>query len=135
MDNGKQSITTIQVGTDGTVEAVLVYEFRPAPHSDETIQVPGIRVDDYEDLEALKKDPDLFIYKDGRVRRRTDKEMRDRVRNIWERVKTGELKRCKDDLIDRFPQYFTSEELEEVERPEDTIKRLKEEVKKLKEKK
>jgi hypothetical protein len=131
MADNKQLLTTIKVAEDGAVEAVFVHEFKPVPHTDGKPIIRGIQVDDFEELEALKQDPDLFVYKDSKVRRRNDDEMRSKVRKIWERIKTGDVQRCKDDLVDRFPQYFTAEELEEVERPEEAVKRLNQEIKEL----
>ena len=58
------------------------------------------------------------------VRKRTEAEMIKRVREIYGRVKSGELHRVPNDLIDRYKHFFTSRELEEVELPEQKVKRL-----------
>ena len=58
------------------------------------------------------------------VRKRTEREMKTRVREIYDRVKSGELHRVPNDLIDQYKHFFTSEELEEVELPEQKIRRL-----------
>ena len=58
------------------------------------------------------------------VRKRTEREMKTRVREIYDRVKSGELHRVPNDLIDQYKHFFTSEELEEVELPEQKVKRL-----------
>ena len=60
----------------------------------------------------------------ARVRKRNIKEMETRVREIYGRVKSGELHRVPNDLIDRYKHFFTSRELEEVELPEQKVKRL-----------
>ena len=58
------------------------------------------------------------------ARRRTEIEIEMRVREIYNRVKSGELHRVPNDLIDRYKHFFTSGELDEVELPEQKIRRL-----------
>ena len=58
------------------------------------------------------------------VRKRTEAEMIKRVREIYGRVKSGELHRVPNDLIDKYKHFFTLEELREVELPEQKVKRL-----------
>ena len=58
------------------------------------------------------------------VRKRNIEEMKTRVREIYDRVKSGELHRVPNDLIDQYKHFFTSEELEEVELPEQKVRRL-----------
>ena len=58
------------------------------------------------------------------VRKRTEAEMIKRVREIYDRVKSGELHRVPNDLIDKYKHFFTLEELGEVELPEQRIRRL-----------
>jgi hypothetical protein len=101
------------------INYVLKCEGRPEALLDREIDVSA-----FPEIEAVFNDPETFIYKNRRLRKRTDAEMRTRVREIYDRCKSGELTRCKDDLIERFPQYMTTEELEEVERLEDKVKRL-----------
>ena len=60
----------------------------------------------------------------ARVRKRNIKEMKTRVREIYDRVKSGELHRVPNDLIDKYKHFFTLGELEEVELPEQKVKRL-----------
>lgn len=133
MGDVKQSVTTIEVREDGTINVVCVWQVLTVlPEGVEKPRLRGIVVDNHEELEALKGDPDLLIYKDGKVRSRTDAESRTRVREIWDRVRTGELQRCKNDLIERHSRYFTADELAEVELPRDAIKRLTQENRELK---
>jgi hypothetical protein len=101
------------------INYVLKWEGKP-----EALLDSEIDVSDFPEIEAVFNDPSTFIYQDKQLRRRTDAEMKARVREIYDRCKSGELHRCKDDLIERFPQYFTSQELEEVESLEDKVKRL-----------
>ena len=58
------------------------------------------------------------------VRKRTEAEMKARVKEIYERIKSGELHRVPNDLIEQYKHFFTLEELEEVELPEQKVKRL-----------
>jgi hypothetical protein len=108
----------INARTDGTINYVLKYEGKVELSSGE------VDISDSPEAEAVFNDPEVFTYKNKKLHRRTDAEMRTRVREIYDRRKSGELHRCKDDLIERFPQYFTSQELEEVESLEDKVKRL-----------
>ena len=60
----------------------------------------------------------------AKVRKRTTVEMETRVREIYGRVKSGELHRTPNDLIERYKHFFPLEELEEVELPEQKVERL-----------
>ena len=60
----------------------------------------------------------------ARVRKRNIEEMETRVREIYNRVKSGELHRVPNDLINKYKHFFTLGELEEVELPEQRIRRL-----------
>ena len=77
-----------------------------------------------EDAEKVRGNLDGFIINNGVLRQRSAKEMKTRTREIYNRVKSGELHRVPNDLIDQYKHFFTSEELEEVELPEQKVKRL-----------
>ena len=74
--------------------------------------------------DLIKTDPEGCIVDGIILRERTDAEMRTRVREIYNRVKSGELHRVPNDLIDQYKHFFTSGELEEMELPEQKVKRL-----------
>jgi len=77
-----------------------------------------------EDAEKVRGNLDGFIVNNGVLRQRSATEMKTRVREIYDKVKSGELHRVPNDLIDQYKHFFTSEELEEVELPEQKIRRL-----------
>ena len=77
-----------------------------------------------EDAEKVRGNLDGFIVNNGILRQRSATEMKTRVREIYGRVKSGELHRVPNDLIDRYKHLFTLGELEEVELPEQKVKRL-----------
>ena len=73
---------------------------------------------------TIKDNPDDFIVDNQVIRKRTDVEMKARVKEIYNRVKSGELHRVPNDLIEQYKHFFTLEELEEVELPEQKVERL-----------
>ena len=77
-----------------------------------------------EDAEKVRGNLDGCIVNNGILRQRSAKEMKTRVREIYGRVKSGDLNRVPNDLIDKYKHFFTLEELEEVELPEQKIRRL-----------
>ena len=72
----------------------------------------------------IKVDPEECIVDGITIRKRTSAEMKTRVREIYNKVKSGELHRVPNDLIEQYKHFFTLEELEEVELPEQKIRRL-----------
>ena len=110
---------------DGTIQ---VLEETDAPYP------PFVEgAEDYQRIELdeptaglVKSDIEGYIMDiaNAMVRKRTEREMKTRVREIYDRVKSGELHRVPNDLIDQYKHFFTSEELEEVELPEQKVKRL-----------
>ena len=72
----------------------------------------------------IKVDPEGCIVEGLVVRKRTETEMETRVREIYNKVKSGELHRVPNDLIDKYKHFFTLGELEEVELPEQKVKRM-----------
>ena len=108
---------------DGTLEAMLQSEGELT--SDFFGSQLGCQID--EGLaELIEKEIDSYIFDfiSSRPRKRSNVEMKARVKEIYERVKSGELHRVPNDLIDQYKHFFTSEELEEVELPEQKVKRL-----------
>ena len=77
-----------------------------------------------EDAKKIRSGMDAFIIDGQAIRQRTDMEMEQRVKEMHNRVKSGELHRVPNDLIDKYKHFFTLEELEEVELPEQKIRRL-----------
>ena len=111
---------------DGTIDALV--------HCDEELDFSGfnptvpyeqfwIELDD-EFASYLSGKLEEHIVENARARERNIEEMKARVREIYGRVKSGELHRVPNDLIDQCKRFFTSEELEEVELPEQKIRRL-----------
>ena len=74
----------------------------------------------------IEQDIDSYTFDEltHQPRKRNEAEMRARVREIYNRVKSGELHRVLNDLIEQYKHFFTSEELEEVELPEQKVRRL-----------
>jgi hypothetical protein len=110
---------------DGTLECV--YEFVGEPW------VEGLDITGYEELARVLKFIDEYIIIDGKIRRRTEEELRKRTREIFDRVKSGELRRRKDedDVISKYSHHFTAEELTSVEPLEDRVARLEDKIKTL----
>jgi len=117
-------IVTIKVKEDGTIELVNVWEVLPS-------ELDEVTVTDFPRVQELIENPEPFIYKGGKLRERTEDEKRVRARELYDAVREGRLVRCKDDEIERNKRFFTEAELEEVEMPEQAIKRLKAEMKEL----
>lgn len=115
---------TIKTRQDGLIELVNVWEQSP-------LATEEINITAYPRVAEVIENPEPFIYKDGEIRERTSDEAETRCREIYQLVKEGRLARCKGDEIERHQEFFTAEELEEVELPEQAIKRLREAVKEL----
>ena len=112
-------IYVIQYRDDGTIE--VLYETDgdcDFNWIDRKIFIPQ------EDAEKVRGNLDGFIVNNGVLRQRSATEMKTRVREIYGRVKSGDLNRVPNDLIDKYKHFFTLEELEEVELPEQKIRRL-----------
>lgn len=95
---------------------------------------PGDLIDitDYPEANQVFLMPDNFIYQNGQMQERTESQMEARVREIYNRVKSGELIRCVDDLLVKHRRFFTAKELEDVELPSEKIKRLEQTIVNLK---
>ena len=107
---------------DGTIRYLLTVEERIDPEkypAEESLTEVSEEIADH-----LLSDLEGHIVDAGAIRDRIPAEMRVRVREIYNRVKSGELHRASNDLIERYKHFFTHEELEEVELPEQKIRRL-----------
>ena len=110
---------------DGTIQ-VLEETDNPYPAFTEGAEdYQRIELDEFT-AGLVKSDIEGYIMDiaNAMVRKRTETEMKIRVREIYDRVKSGELHRVHNDLIEQYKHFFTLEELEEVELPEQKVKRL-----------
>ena len=109
---------------DGTLEALFQSE-EELPSEFFGASQLWCRVNN-EIAKLIEQDIDSYTFDEltHQPRKRNEAEMRARVKEIYNRVRSGELHRVPNDLIDQYKHFFTSEELEEVELPEQKVKRL-----------
>ena len=108
---------------DGTIQVLEETDTPYPPFVEGAEDYQRIELDEAT-ANLVKADVESYIVENSSVRKRTDTEMKIRVKEIYNRVKSGELHRVPNDLIDRYKHFFTLEELEEVELPEQKVKRL-----------
>lgn len=111
---------------DGTIECLFEFVGKPF--------IEGLDVTDYNELQRVREFIDEYIVVNRSIRRRTEQELKVRTREIYNRVKSGELSRSKGDLIEQYETHFTEEELQEVESQEKKIVRLRTELEEIKSK-
>ena len=110
---------------DGTIQVLEETDTPYPPFEEGAGDYQRIELDEFT-AGLVKSDIEGYIMDiaNAMVRKRTETEMKIRVREIYDRVKSGELHRVPNDLIDQYKHFFTSGELEEVELPEQKVKRL-----------
>ena len=114
---------------DGAIQVLEETDAPYPPFEEGTEDYQHIELDE-PTASLVKADIESYIVENpldavnARVRKRNIEEMETRVREIYDKVKSGELHRVPNDLIDRYKHFFTSRELEEVELPEQKVNRL-----------
>ena len=110
---------------DGTIQVLEETDTPYPPFVEGAEDYQRIELDEFT-AGLVKSDIEGYIMDiaNAMVRKRTETEMKIRVKEIYNRVKSGELHRVPNDLIDQYKHLFTSGELEEVELPEQKVKRL-----------
>ena len=110
---------------DGTIQVLEEVDSPYPPFVEGAEDYQRIELDEFT-AGLVKSDIEGYIMDiaNAMVRKRTETEMKSRVREIYDRVESGELHRVPNDLIEQYKHFFTLGELEEVELPEQKIRRL-----------
>ena len=109
---------------DGTLNAIQSMPDYYSPANLLCMELPeDVAEPIYKDIESYIVEHPMDVA-NAHIRKRTGIEMETRVGEIYGRVRSGELHRVPNDLIDQYKHFFTLEELEEVELPEQKVKRL-----------